>query len=401
MSKTTLKLMDTYLFGRDLQNALLAFIYRDADSRLKKAIETALLSSTLDLNESELKELASLVKNSIDRIHGEKPGPKLYKAGKPDDAGILREAGLQPPTGKEGGSWRDSLTSYFEKIAGEDSNIGNLLKPCNKYPMLTRAYLFSLTRGSMVELKDKDTECLSVALAMAGAYISLVAGGESEIYVVPDGSLNSVRKGSLTYSILLAEWLDPEKPPHRLSDLIGYFTGIGNSSPDISLLLALLSHVLFYKDKVGTSIEPEIFNGYRLVRIVAGNRPQIMWSTPLTMISKVLASEEASKRLARVLSGLSELSELASSMSNKAKRSKAVGTGSKKVEDVVGMCLGSVYRYIETWSLDQLVECASGLSRLASSVSNDIQKDIKTHAKETLKAISCLTQGGSSYEEGC
>jgi len=371
MTKITLNLMNTYLFGRDLQNALLAFIYGDAKPELKKVIETAIRSSTLDLDDSRLRDLVSLVKNSIDRIHGEKPGPKLYTAGT-NDAKILREAGLQPPAGKKGSSWRDSLTSYFEKIAGEVSNIGNLLKPCG-YPMLTRAYLFSFTRGSMVELKDKGTECLSVALAMAGAYISLVAGGESEIYVVPDGSLKSVRNGSLTYSILLAEWLDPEKPPSRLSSLIRHFTDIGNSSPDISLLLAILSHVLFYKDKVGTSIEPEIFNGYRLVRIMGGNRPQIMWSTPLTMISKVLASEETSSRLAWVLR---ELSELASSKTS-------------EVRDAVGVCLGSVYRYIETWSLDQLVECASGLSRLISSSS--IQGDVKRRIEGALRAISRLT----------
>jgi len=369
MSKTTLKLMDTYLFGRDLQNALLAFIYRDAGPRLKKAIETALLSNTLDLDDSGLRDLASLVKNNIDRIHGEKPGPRLYRAGA-NDAEILSKAGLQPPAGKKGSSWRDSLTSYFNSLASGASNLGSLLKPCS-YPMITKAYLFSLTRGSMD--KVEDTECISVVLAMAGAYISLVAGGESEIYVVPDGSPNSVRNGSLTYSILLAEWLDPEKPPSRLSSLIRHFTDIGNSSPDISLLLAVLSHVLFYKDKVGTSIEPDIFNGYRLVRIMGGNRPQIMWSTPLTMVSKVLASEETSRRLAWVLR---ELSELASSKTS-------------EVRDAVGVCLGSVYRYIEAWSLDQLVECTSGLSRLISSSS--IQGDVKRRIEGALRAISHLT----------
>jgi len=367
MTKITLNLMDAYLFGRDLQNALLAFIYRDAELRLKKAIEVALLSNTLDLNESELKELASLIKNSIGRIHGKKPVPTLYRAGV-GDRKILSEIGL-----KEGVSLQEFLVSYFDEIAREVSNTGDLLRPC-KYPMLTKAYLFGLTRGMD---KVEDTECLSVVLAMAGAYISLVAGGESEIYVVPDGSLKSMRNGSLTYSILLAEWLDPEEPPSRLSSLIRDFTNISNSSPDISLLLALLSHVLFYKSEVGISIEPEIFNGYRLVRIVAGNRPQIMWSTPLTIVSKALASEETSKRLAWVLR---ELSELASSKTS-------------EVRDAVGVCLGSVYRYIETWSMDQLVECASGLSRLASSDSSGIQSNVKTRAKEALEAISYLTRG--------
>jgi len=379
MTRITLNLMDTYLFGRDLQNALLAFIYEDAEPGLKKVIDTAIRSNTLDLDESELKELASLVKNSIGRIHGEKPVPTLYQAGI-GDSKILSKVGL-----KKGVSWQEFLVSYFDEIVSRGvSNTGDLLKPC-KYPMLTKAYIFSYTR-SMDEVED--TDCLSVVLAMAGAYISLVTqlvvtrayddkGKRMEIYIVPDGSLKSIRSGSLTYSILLAEWLDPEKPPSRLSSLIRHFTDIGGSSPDISLLLAILSHVLFYKDRVGTSIEPEIFNGYRLVKIdIEGRRPQrpqIMWSTPLTMISKVLASEETSSRLAWVLR---ELSELASSKTS-------------EVRDAVGVCLGSVYRYIETWSMDQLVECASGLSRLLSSSS--IQGDVKRRIEGALRAISRLT----------
>lgn len=369
-SRVTVRLMDAYLYGRDLQNAILAYIYGDASSGLRRAIRLSVNSNLLELGDHELKELASLIVDKVSRLCNEesrkqKPSSRLYRAGE-GDSEILSEAGLKVSQQKKLELDCNTLIDYFKSIAEGTTGGDYILKPCS-LPMLAKTYLFTRTRDSWNKLSKAQS--FSIVLAIAGAYISLVAVHKTnEVYVVPDGSFISMETGPTVYTILLAEWLGSIRY-YGLSDIIKGFMNLENSSPDISLMLAIASHALLYKHEIDASIEPGIFEGYKLVKINTGQRPQMMWSTPLLMVSRAITVDRDKKALAQVLKGVFNLTS----------------SGNNAVREAAGVCLNSIHKYIETKDIGYLVDCSSNLSKLL--LATNISKEDKNKVEYLLKKL--------------
>lgn len=369
-----ISLFDQRSIGRGFQLAALGAVYSQVSESVRNAINDSLSSGELSLNENELQELGERLADFLTQVCGQRTSyfPTLYTAGK-GDAKILGELGIINPASK---AYCNDLINYSKDVKNKD------LSKTSSIPMFVRAYIFSEYRDSLAKRSKsakEEAEAGSLWLAFAGAYIALVAGVRTadtnyDIYVIPDGSLPSIISASNFYGLIYSE-----KVKVKLWQIMRsiYDNKLG-ISPEISLWLSTLIHVVQDEALAVKLSGDKGYESFVITRVLSdGNRPQVVWSSVLSL-SRYVESLEKHKALyimnylGYVISDLKRLKD----------------EDRNKVEPALVTCSHELFRYLEAKDLSSLQMCASALSRAYPDI-----KDVKysENFRRLVEGIARLT----------
>ena len=369
-----LLIMDDRSVGRYFQAAALGYVFDSLPVSLQSKILDSFIKGSVTLDTTEASTLVSTIAKSVLSLCGVKrSSPTLYRAGKGDRA-ILSSLAPSKPLSKAALTC-DWLANIHQDIAS------NADKPVD-IPMLLRAYMFSKLRDvSEVE----ETNALSLYVAAAGAFISIVASGlrrgEStyELYLVPDASVDSIRDASRLYTLLHLKALN-----RTLEDTVRSILRNESLSYELGVLLAIAIHV--YNAAVLTAKMPSLaglynsFERFRLINVVPEQRPMIAWERPLTLTHLYRELEE--REATGVLSALHDCLRDAVEYAGRVER----------IQEVAAQCVTSLFAHIETGSLDSLLLCASGAQRVADRFRELGVSDAERDFVALIKEISRLAR---------
>jgi len=392
MSSVVIELFDEKSIGRNFQLAALASIMSEIPEELKRRILTGITTNVIQLSNEEYATISNALASFLDVVCTEetkgtkgkqkgKPVPKLYTAGSPKDKSILASAGIIG----EG----DRLTCQGVKNALKTLPPDKLATNV-RVPMFLKTYVFSYYRHLS---ETQETRVSSLLIATVGSIISLISvlrdGGRStEIYLIPDTSPASLELSRKVYNLFYAA---RDEKVRKIRDLIdNVAVELGGVSVDQAILLSLLMYVAQIKElanelsaDLDAIVEANGFETFLLTRIDAsGNRPILISATPVSIswILKRLGEKNSIKllnALSRLISHGIESED--SDFENTAKSASA-------------KCLNSFYRYVETGSLDTLVECSRDLVVLADKAGKlqglEHVKKAGNAARETLYYIT-------------
>jgi len=381
MSSVVIELFDEKSIGRNFQLAALASIMSEIPEELKRRILTGITTNVIQLSNEEYATISNALASFLDVVCAEdKPIPTLYTAGS-HDSKILAKAGIIG----EG----DKLTCQGVKNALKTLQPDKLATPA-QVPMFLRTYMFSYYRHLS---ETQETRVSSLLIATVGSIISLISvlrdGGRStEIYLIPDTSPASLELSRKVYNLFYAA---RDEKVRKIRDLIdNVAVELGGVSVDQAILLSLLMYVAQIKElanelsaDLDAIVEANGFETFLLTRIDAsGNRPILISATPVSIswILKRLGEKNSIillNALSRLISHGIESED--SDFENTAKSASA-------------KCLNSFYRYVETGSLDTLVECSRDLVVLADKAGKlqglEHVKKAGDAARETLYYIT-------------
>lgn len=357
MSSVVIELFDEKSIGRNFQLAALASIMSEIPEELKHRILNGVTTNVIQLSSEEYATISNALASFLDVVCTEgKPGPKLYKAGHHEyiDKKILASAGIIG----EG----DKLTCQGVKNALKTLPPDKLATNV-RVPMFLRTYMFSYYRHLS---ETQETRVSSLLVATVGSIISLISvlrdGRRStEIYLIPDTSPASLELSRKVYNLFYAV---RDGNVSKIQDLIkNVAVELGGVSEHQAILLSLLMYVAQIKElanelsaDLDTIVKADGFETFLLTRIEAsGNRPLLVSATPVSIswILRRLGKKNSIKLLntmSRLISSSTESED--SDFKNTAKSASA-------------KCLNSFYKYMETGSLDTLVECSRELVVLA------------------------------------
>jgi len=392
MSSVVIELFDEKSIGRNFQLAALASIMSEIPEELKRRILTGITTNVIQLSNEEYATISNALASFLDVVCTEetkgtkgkqkgKPVPKLYTAGSPKDKSILASAGIIG----EG----DRLTCQGVKNALKTLPPDKLATNV-RVPMFLKTYVFSYYRHLS---ETQETRVSSLLIATVGSIISLISvlrdGGRStEIYLIPDTSPASLELSRKVYNLFYAA---RDEKVRKIRDLIdNVAVELGGVSVDQAILLSLLMYVAQIKElanelsaDLDAIVEANGFETFLLTRIDAsGNRPILISATPVSIswILKRLGEKNSIillNALSRLISHGIESED--SDFENTAKSASA-------------KCLNSFYRYVETGSLDTLVECSRDLVVLADKAGKlqglEHVKKAGDAARETLYYIT-------------
>ncbi|MFZ8791104.1 MAG: hypothetical protein ACO2OS_02315 [Thermosphaera aggregans] len=392
MSSVVIELFDEKSIGRNFQLAALASIMSEIPEELKRRILTGITTNVIQLSNEEYATISNALASFLDVVCTEetkgtkgkqkgKPVPKLYTAGSPKDKSILASAGIIG----EG----DRLTCQGVKNALKTLPPDKLATNV-RVPMFLKTYVFSYYRHLS---ETQETRVSSLLIATVGSIISLISvlrdGGRStEIYLIPDTSPASLELSRKVYNLFYAARDGEVK---KIQDLIKKVAvELGGVSEHQAILLSLLMYVAQIKElanelsaDLDAIVEANGFETFLLTRIDAsGNRPILISATPVSIswILKRLGEKNSIillNALSRLISHGIESED--SDFENTAKSASA-------------KCLNSFYRYVETGSLDTLVECSRDLVVLADKAGKlqglEHVKKAGDAARETLYYIT-------------
>jgi hypothetical protein len=365
MSSVVIELFDEKSIGRNFQLAALASIMSEIPEELKRRILTGIATNVIQLSSEEYATISNALASFLDVVCTEsKPVPTLYTAGSPKDKSILASAGIIG----EG----DKLTCQGVKNALKTLPPDKLATPV-QVPMFLRTYVFSYYRH---QSKIRNTRVSSLLIATVGSIISLISklerkGNEgvqrTEIYLIPDTSPASLELSRKVYNLFYAV---RDNNVSKIQDLIdNVAVELGGVSEHQAILLSLLMYVAQIKElaselsaDLDAIVEADGFETFLLTRVDASEkrpirpkRPNTISATPasISWILKRLGEKNSIKllnKLSRLVSNSIESED--SDFENTAKSASA-------------KCLNSFYKYMETGSLDTLVECSRDLVVLA------------------------------------
>lgn len=369
MSTIIIELFDERTIGRNFQIAALGSIYGSLAEELKQKIEKGLETNTISLSVQEsdnlFKTLASYLENYVCKAKSEKPEElslKLYTAGHRDTS-ILSSIGMSVSRQKLS---CHTLVEYYRN----GLLMQNLNKTTNYTPMLFRTYVFSKFRDDTVPI---GANTASLYLALAGAIMSMLAkikktsGVEKadeylEFYVIPDGSLESLRASSTVYPLLYV-YSSMSEYYHN------YFNSISNLSGLSLEIAALLSCMLkVYTASLLENASPitsllGTLEKFKIVSLEARHRPLIYWERALAISHHLMKLD--TRNAFDVLKIFYELSLYAEKISNEI----------EEYEETISRCINNVYGYLETDHIDILVDCSSSIARV---IDKTIRKCKKT-----------------------
>jgi hypothetical protein len=352
MSSVVIELFDEKSIGRNFQLAALASIMSEIPEELKRRILTGIATNVIQLSSEEYATISNALASFLDVVCTEsKPVPKLYTAGSPKDKSILASAGIIG----EG----DKLTCQGVKNALKTLPPDKLATPV-QVPMFLKTYVFSYYRH---QSKIRNTRVSSLLIATVGSIISVLRDGRrsTEIYLIPDTSPASLELSRKVYNLFYAVRDGEVKKIQELINNVA--VELGGVSVDQAILLSLLMYVAQIKElaselsaDLDAIVEADGFETFLLTRVDAsGNRPLLISATPAS-ISWILRrlGKKNSIKLLNTMSWLvsSSIKSEDPDFKNTAKSASA-------------KCLNSFYKYMETGSLDTLVECSRDLVVLA------------------------------------
>jgi len=365
MSNTaiTIQLFDESSIGRYYQFAALAAIYDvldiDLARKVKSGVESGRIVLTLNDLRALLDALVDYLKNEVCQVKDRVYGPTLYRAGV-NDYRILRSAGLIADE-KE----RLTCSSLVERYEKDKDHLLQRASNIVEVPMYLRAYVFSKYR-SMSEVKHEAINVISLYLATAGVYVSMIGRivkGEDryELYLNPEVSVGALQVASRMYSLL-----NQPRSKVRLPIIIQSIINLEG----ISLELASIFSIAYYVYHVAKHVLNmqslaeyyNVFEKLKLVCIKPEQRPLVIWERPLTL-THIIANLESVNAL-DLLAALESLTEYAVDL-----REKVSG-----FTDSVSACINDLYAYIETKVLDAPVHCASGLARIFDALDENCRK---------------------------
>lgn len=367
-----IEILDERSIGRNYQLVAIGTVINEIDekigSSLIKAIETGKTKISLDDYKTLANAITQFLQNYVCPCKDEeKLYPTLYRAGKGDQK-ILREVGLVDFTCK-------SLIDY--------NNSGQLIQRHDErtdLPIILRSYVFSRYRD-IAEVED--TNIASLYLALAGVHISLIGRARKgdklyELYLVPDGSAESIKESRKLYSLLYATGIK-ERPWSYLRNL----TKLEGISFEISTLLSLMLYIyesITYVQKLDLiSTYGGVFEKFKLINVVPEYRPLIAWERPLA-ISRYLTLLETmgTTRILRLLY-------------NCTIDSIGLGEVVSNIEGIASFCISDIFNYFESGSYDVLVHCAGSIVRLLEKLREECQKGSKK-ACNSLKHYADLVE---------
>jgi hypothetical protein len=374
MSSVVIELFDEKSIGRNFQLAALGSIMSEIPEELKHRILTGIATNVIQLSSEEYATISDALASFLDVVCAEetkdakgtkgkqkgKSVPTLYTAGdrKYTDQKILASVGIIG----EG----DKLTCQGVKNALKTLPPDKLATNV-RVPMFLRTYMFSYYRHLS---ETQETRVSSLLIATVGSIISLISelerkGKEGvqrmEIYLIPDTSPASLELSRKVYNLFYAV---RDREVKKIRDLIKKVAvELGGVSEHQAILLSLLMYVAQIEElaselsaDLDAIVEADGFETFLLTRIDAsGNRPLLVSATPasISWILKRLGEKNSIKLLNAMSWLVSESIESKDSdFKNTAKSASA-------------KCLNSFYKYVETGSLDTLVECSRDLVVLA------------------------------------
>jgi len=374
MSSVVIELFDEKSIGRNFQLAALASIMSEIPEDLKRRILNGVTTNVIQLSSEEYATISNALANFLDIVCAEetkgakgtrgkpkgKSVPRLYAAGGDEykDRKILASAGIIG----EGGE----LTCQGVKNALKTLPPDKLATPV-QVPMFLKTYVFSYYRH---QSKVQNTRVSSLLIATVGSIISLISKLErkekegvqrTEIYLIPDASPPSLELSRKVYNLFYAVRDGEVK---KIQDLINNVAvELGGVSEHQAILLSLLMYVAQIEElanelsaDLDAIVEADGFETFLLTRIDASkNRPLLVSATPAS-ISWILR-RLGEKNSIKLLNTMSWLVSSSVKSENPDFKNTAKSASAK--------CLNSFYKYVETGSLDTLVECSRDLVVLA------------------------------------
>lgn len=256
-----------------------------------------------------------------------------------------------------------------------------------KLPMLMRATVFGKTRGpSLAGLAQVQLN--SVGLALLGALAAYlgsvnVSGSEYEYFVVPDGSVTSLKNYRVALEVL-GGVIGRRRP--TVPEVWGTFSNVGGVALDLATYLAVLVRLTESGDTIGKALalaKDRVFESLMLVRLEAGGRrPQLAWAGSLVVSEPLvyIAERELDKAFQDVYKLARKGVELAE---------KGVKSG-EKLLSAASSCANSLAIASLATTSDEvrsslLLDCARSLSSLLDE--EDLSGDERNLVSRTLRDL--------------
>lgn len=309
---------------------------------------------------------------SRERVCERLKGPNLYG----QDYGILRKVNL---LGAKKGDWCTATLNYVERVINSGRPLGGSVSPL----MLFRATIYGKSRGiklGTVEDLAGSTTIDSIGLGLIGGLASYIGNfkleDQYEYFLIPDGSPDSIDDINGALEAFHGATLG-------LGSLVDRIRGLATSikeglSLDLATYFSTLIHALEARDrseKLRGLIDRMAFERVLLVRNAIGDRPQIMWISPLT-ISQIV-NEVKIKGAEEVLISLYKLAP--------------------KAPDFISKCINLTILYLWSGQPDFLKECTRELAVLSDYTQEDVNmRNIAGNVNRLLSQMGRLAELKSS-----
>ena len=384
-SSITITLLPEYMLGRYFQLAALS-LYLSSNPGKLRSIYGA-LDKGIELRDKELVELVEAARDLLLRKYGleeYEPCKLLYAMRRDPPEDYQNDEGAfsnllytsfniescPSKKGKKAGiSYPEIAVSFIEEVLSRNGAIST--ETVDRTPALFGSFIFSEKKLRGLGGRAKHDKA-SLSVGMVGVMVSYagklqVGPQESmELFIVPDGSMDSLRYSHLMYGVLFDKGIDSWR---RLASSI---VDLPNTSIERALLMASSIKLSTAGDlnlkQITNSWLPE---KYILLRVKPEKRPNISGSNTLT--SRFIASS-------RDISIVKELGSLLYAV----RASKIVPQ--EKLYPVVGECVNYITEAYFTGNKTLLAECARLITPLYQD--EDLPDEVRSEIARFVEVLS-------------
>jgi len=387
-SSITITLLPEYMLGRYFQLVALS-LYLSSDPGKLRSIYGA-LDKGVELRDKELVELVEAARDLLLRKYGleeyepckllnamRRDSPKAYY---PNDGRVFSNLLYTSfnidfcPSGKDREariSYPEIAVSFIEEVLSRNGAIST--ETVNRRPALFGSFIFSEEKLRGLGARAKHDKA-SLAVGVLGVMVSYagrlrVGPQESmELFIVPDGSIDSLRYPHLMYGVLFDKGIESWRK------LASSIVDLPNTSIERALVMASSIKLstagdLDLKQITGFWLPEK----YIILRVKPEQRPNISGSNTLT--SKFIASS-------RDISIVRELGSLLYAV----RASKT--SVQEKLYPVVGECVNYITEAYFTGNKTLLVECARSITPLYQD--EDLTDEVRA---EIARFVGVLSHG--------
>jgi len=350
-SEYTVRLLPEYMLGRYFQLAALSIYLSNKPNVLENMFSS--IERGIPITRDDLIYLVELVRDLlIEKFNLRKYTPcELLNALQQDEPRVYlpndrkRIENLIYPTHiltscpkDRENSYAEVAVSFIEEVLSKKGYVEQ--KSIDKSPALFEAMIFSESklRGQAGSPK-KDKISLNIGvLGLMISYIGRIRAGDKliEIYVVPDGSFESLQYSTLVYRLLFGGDV------RRLKRLTQTMANLESLSLERALMTASTIKLIYGKQKdLEKLIKYSLPERFLTIRIIPEKRPNISGITPLTF---GFVQSLRNKDLILVLERLAQETERRGAP--------------EELSTAVAECINFVSESILTQNKDHIVECA-------------------------------------------